>query len=62
LSGDFPKIEFMGGKRLALAPDQTQLLHLLKGIDAHPGLFSGALVELRKVWLTGYLPKQVLMG
>ena len=62
MSGDFPKVEFMGGERLAMAADQAQLLHLLEGIDANPGLFSGALVELRKVWLTGYLPKQVLMG
>src|ERR1022692_4525230 len=48
----------MSGERLAIAADQAQLLHLLKGVDANPGLFSSALVELRKVWLAGYLPKQ----
>jgi hypothetical protein len=52
----------MRGERLAMAADQAQLLHLLEGIDADAGLFSGALVELRKVWLAGYLPKQILMG
>jgi hypothetical protein len=62
LSGDFPEVEFMGGERLAMAADQAQLLHLLKGIDANPGLLSGPLVELRKVWLARYFPKQILMG
>ena len=45
-----------------MAADQSQLLHLLQGIHADPALFSGAFVELRKVWLAGNLPKQILMG
>ena len=44
-----------------MAADQAQLLHLLEGIDVNPGLLSGAFVELCKVRLAGYLPKQILV-
>ena len=62
LRGDLPEIQFMGRERLALTPDQTQLLHLLESIDTDPRLLAGALIELREIGLARYLPKQILMG
>ena len=48
--------------RLALTPDQTQLLHLLERVDPDPRLLAGAFIELREIGLARYLPKQILMG
>jgi len=62
LSGDLPKVQLMGREGLTIAADQPQLLHLLQRIDVNPALLPGSFVELREVWLAGYLPKQILMG
>ena len=62
LRGDLPEIQFMGRERLALTPDQAQLLHLLEGVDTNPRLLARALIELREIGLARYLPKQILVG
>jgi len=60
--GDFIEIELMRGLRLAVAADQSLLLQFLEDFHACTHLLSGALVELRKVWLSRNFPQQVLVG